>query len=193
MLNMKVIEVWKPIKGYEGIYEISNFGRIKSLDRFVEHKRSGLIHIKEKILKPHISSKGYYCQWLHKDGIKKSIFIHRLVAEAFISNPYNFPYVNHKDENPKNNYVGNLEWCTHKYNMNYGSINIKKSNTWKKRIADSRFVQYTKDGRFVREWFNVDLASKKTMIPKEAILKCLNYERKFASGFIFKYEKISNL
>lgn len=104
------MEIWKDIKDYEGLYQISNYGRVKSLSN--SQKR------KEKILKPEIRT-GYYSINLCKNGNQKNTRIHRLVAEAFIPNPDNLLCVNHKDENKLNNKVENLEWCTHLYNYHY--------------------------------------------------------------------------
>lgn len=112
-------EIWKSIKGFEGLYEISNIGNVRSVDRLVNNK-SGKSLKKGRQLKPHISN-GYYGVILSKDNktVKKNI--HRLVAEAFIPNPNNLPQINHKDEDKLNNIYTNLEWCDCKYNINYGS------------------------------------------------------------------------
>lgn len=106
-------EIWKDIKDYEGLYQVSNNGRIKSLN----YRRTG----KEKILSPKTNPSGYLYINLCKNGITKSYRVHRLVAETYISNPENLPEVNHKDEVKSNNTVKNLEWCTHLYNANYGT------------------------------------------------------------------------
>jgi hypothetical protein len=126
-------EIWKPIKGYEGKYQVSNLGRVKSLN----YNRSG----KEKILKPILSHNGYLLVKLSKNGKTKNFRINRLVVETFIPDKNNFKSmpdedrnkinlnnlkVNHIDENIKNNNIENLEWCTHKYNMNYGTINQRR-------------------------------------------------------------------
>jgi hypothetical protein len=100
----------KTLNGYEGLYQISNLGRVKSL--------GNLQNRKEKLLKTNIRN-GYYTTYLYKNNKKKSFLCHRLVAEAFIPNPKNLPQVNHKDENKLNNCVNNLEWCTNGYNINY--------------------------------------------------------------------------
>ena len=104
-------EIWKDIKGYEGLYQISNVGRVKSLPR------NGTIST-EKILKPHITKNHWYIT-LCKNSKCVNRYIHRLVAEAFIPNPLHLPEVNHIDQNPANNVSANLEWCTSKYNMTY--------------------------------------------------------------------------
>lgn len=101
-------EIWKPISGYENLYKISNLGNVISLrnNRFLKHHMI----------------KGYLFVQLSKDGKSRNYLVHRLVAGAFIDNPNNLPEINHKDENPLNNVVFNLEWCTHKYNMNYNNL-----------------------------------------------------------------------
>lgn len=112
-------EVWKDVKGYEGLYQVSNMGNVKSMNRFVKansnHKYQ---HIKERLLKLNGGRK-YTHVILCKNGTTKGYLVHRLVAEAFIPNPDNLPIINHKDENPSNNCVDNLEWCTYKYNNEY--------------------------------------------------------------------------
>lgn len=105
------------IKGYEGLYKISNKGDVISLS-----KNSGFLKLKEKYLKPTVKPKGYLDVKLIKNGIKKHFYIHRLVAEHFIPNPNNLPQVNHKDKNPSNNNVNNLEWCDNSYNVLYSNI-----------------------------------------------------------------------
>lgn len=107
-------ELWKDIGGYEGLYQVSNLGRIWSYKT-------------NKILKGSIDSHGYRQVDFRKDGKRKTILLHRLVAKAFILNPDNLPQVNHKDENPLNNHVNNLEWCTQEYNLSYGTISERKS------------------------------------------------------------------
>lgn len=125
----KLVEVWKPIMGYEGLYEVSNLGRVKSLDRMVINYRGSFIR-KGEIKAICNLSKGYKGVLLCKDGKQKTHKVHRLVAEAFLPNPDNLPQVNHKDEDKTNNRVENLEWCDNKYNINYShskkiiSINI---------------------------------------------------------------------
>lgn len=123
-------EVWKDIEGYEGIYKISNYGRVKSLER---KDCLGRI-IKEKILKLREDKDGYLLITLHKNKKVKTFKVHRLVAEAFITNPNNYPIINHKDENPSNNHASNLEWCTQKYNCNYGNRVLKYTKSRGKKV-----------------------------------------------------------
>lgn len=129
---MKEIEEWKDVPGYLGYYQISNLGRVKSLNRTIVYSPSkfypnGRVRVlKEKILTPSVDKKGYEFVQLFINGNYRSKKIHRLVAEVFIPNPNNLEQVNHKDENKKNNKVSNLEWCTLIYNINYGTGKYRK-------------------------------------------------------------------
>ena len=115
-----MIEEWKDVKGYEGLYMISNLGRIKSLQGCKYRKQ-------ERILKQYKKTGGYYQVSLSKNHKSKWFTVHRLVAINFIDNPNNYPQINHIDENKSNNSASNLEWCTAKYNNNYGSLPEKRS------------------------------------------------------------------
>jgi hypothetical protein len=123
-------EIWKDIEGYEGLYEISNMGRVKALPKW-----GGCIFKKERLLKTHDNGKQYLYVDLYNDGKRKKDYIHRLVAKAFVDNPNNYPHINHIDENKSNNTYSNLEWCTPKYNCNYGNHNIKLSMSLKGKCA----------------------------------------------------------
>lgn len=117
-------EEWRDIPGYEGLYQASNLGRVKSLARnMVEfHKATRYVrNYPERILSQGDDGNGYKLCWLSKGGKGKSIRTHRLIALAFLPNPNGFRYVNHKDENKSNNNVDNLEWCTPLCNANYGT------------------------------------------------------------------------
>ena len=111
-------EIWKNIKGYENLYEVSNYGNVRSLDHY-RNNNNGIAFQKGKILKPGIQNTGYASVVLSKEGKTKCYKVHRLVAETFIPNTNNYKCVNHKDENKLNNMVENLEWCNHEYNNNY--------------------------------------------------------------------------
>ena len=166
-------EIWRDIEGYEGLYQISNKGRVKSL-----HKGS------ERILRPVIDRYGYMFVFLYNDNARKYFKIHRLVAQAFISNPENKPQVNHKDENKKNNCIENLEWATAKENSNYGTRN--------ERVADSRskpILQYSKSGDFIRGWKSAREVERMLGIANSHIIACCKGKRKSAGGFVWRYKE----
>lgn len=125
-------EIWKDIKNYEGLYQISNLGRVKSLKRVIVRNNNRPLLVEEKILKQYILKKGNYLRiGLRKNGKRKFYLVHRLVAEAFIPNPNNLPQVNHKDENTSNNCISNLEYCDVLYNNNYATRNKRISEKHK--------------------------------------------------------------
>ena len=109
-------ETWKDVTGYEGLYQVSSLGKIKSLDRSVVNDAGMTMNLKGKILSAKVCGYRYAQVGLQKNGSRKVYSVHRLVAQAFIPNPYNYDCVNHKDHNIENNCVDNLEWCTQEYN-----------------------------------------------------------------------------
>ena len=131
------MEIWKEITGYEGYFEVSTLGNFRSKDRVVGYRKSGTRNYPGKPLKTETILEGYQRIVLMKEGIKKRYMCHRIVAQEFISNPNNKPYINHIDGNPANNRVENLEWCTQEENEQH-SINIlgktMKGKTNPKRI-----------------------------------------------------------
>lgn len=148
MENIK--EEWKDIKGYEGIYQVSNLGKVKSLDRIIKYSNGKSNHTKGKILNGYDNSNGYwYVDLYGHDKKRRKKSVHILVAETFIDNPDNLPCVNHKDENTYNNKYYNLEWCTYKYNNNYGSHAEKSrlshigKNTGKDNVNSKKVICIT--------------------------------------------------
>ena len=166
-------ENWKDIEEYEGLYQISDKGRIKSIG-----------YGKERILNLKRNTKGYLQVNLSKNGEHKWCLIHRLVALAFLSNPNNLPQVNHKDEDKTNNKVENLEWCDSKYNNNYGTKIQRQSEKISKPV-----LQYTKDGKFVKEWKSATYAGNILQFFSTYITKCCKGKCKSAYNFIWKYKK----
>lgn len=172
-------EIWKDVVGYEGLYQVSNLGNVKRI-----------CFINNKTIKPKINflskckdKHGYYRAYLSKNGKRKNAQIHRLVAEAFIPNPNNYIEVNHKDENPSNNYANNLEWCNHKYNMNYGTINKRKSLTSTKYKVE----QYDLNNNFIKKWDSVLDIQKTLKISKQCISYCCNGKTKRAGKYKWRY------
>ncbi len=175
-------EIWKDIKDYEGYYQVSNLGRVKSVPRTIQRKKNKYT-VKERILKSRPDKDGYEYVVLCINCKMKTKSIHRLVAEVFIPNPSNLPCINHKDENPSNNNVENLEWCTYSYNNTYNDLahrrmkkvdyakraantnwELRKLHTdFKKRTENTNYEaiaekirkpinQYDKDNNFIKQW-----------------------------------------
>jgi len=143
------VEEWRPVVGFEGLYEVSNLGRVKSLPKYSNSKGYPQLR-KEKILKPFFTGKyrNYYSVRL-LDG--KQYKVHRLVAQAFIPNPNNLPIVNHKDENPQNNMEDNLEWCDNAYNVKYSAKPLTDEHKLKlSKAKKGRKLIMGDDGR--RHW-----------------------------------------
>lgn len=159
-------EIWKKISFGKGDYEISNLGNIRKNGYLLKGQMNG--KYKEIIL-----SNG---------SSKKKFKVHRLVAEYFLSNPNNYPVVNHKDENPSNNAVSNLEWCTQKYNTNYGTCIRRRSKKHEKAVCQF------KDGYFVKKWNSISNASECLGIDSSSITKVAKGMRKTAGGFNWKYD-----
>ena len=120
-----MIEEWRAVPGYEGLYEVSDQGRVRSIDRYDSIGRLR----KKRYIKLSLSSSGYFSVGLSKKGKVTIYLVHRLVAQVFIPNPFSLPQVNHKDEDKKNNIAENLEWCDAKYNSNYGTAKERHRST----------------------------------------------------------------
>lgn len=181
------MEIWKDVEGYEGLYQVSNMGRVKSLGNELSNNS------KEKILKSYKNGKsGYLLISLCKEGKIKKYLLHRLVAQAFLPNPNNLPEVNHKDENHQNNCVENLEYCNAKYNANYGSRNKKISKALKNRKDLSKpILQFTKDGEFIRRWDNAREVERELGIKNSNIPKCCKGKYKTVGGYKWCYAVIN--
>ena len=147
-----MIEEWRPVVGYEGLYEVSNTGQVRSLDKYDSMNR----FLRGRILRLFTDELGYLRAQLYSNSKRKSFLVHRLVAQAFIPNPDNLPQVNHRDENPSNDNVDNLEWCDGKYNVNYG--------TRIDRIRDIRLKNGTYTGLSKEEYRKKRYQEKKDKI-----------------------------
>lgn len=167
-----MIEIWKDIKDYEGLYQVSTMGRVRSLKR---NNTGG------KILKQCTDKHGYLRVDLSKNSVKNTKRVHRLVAETFIDNDKNLPLINHKDENKKNNKVSNLEFCTCQYNSTYKKINIRKGLIQRKPIVQ------LKNNIQIKIWDSATSASKELKISRGNIVSTLKGKRPRAGTFEWKY------
>lgn len=146
-------EIWKDIVHYEGLYQASNLGNIRSVDRVVVSNNGKSQFRKGMTLKQRKNHKGYKVVRLSKEGNANNKFVHVLVLESFCKRPYGLTQINHKDENKSNNRLENLEYCDNVYNQNYGSCSSNKSKSTINDIRKSKkVVQFTKDGTLIKEF-----------------------------------------
>ena len=189
-----MIEIWRDIKDYEGLYQVSNWGRVKSFN----YRNSG----KERIMKPVETKKGYLQVQLWKNGEQKWFKVHRLVATAFIPNPDNKPEVNHKiegEEGKTMNFVffnedgsidekrTTIEWNTSEENSNYGTRNERIAKTMINGKQSKKVLQLTKSGELVREWEST-MECGRNGFHQGAVAACCRGERKSHKGFRWKYK-----
>lgn len=190
------MEIWKPIKGFEELYEVSNYGRIRSKDRVVNvpFGRRGIV--RGKILKPQPNSKGYLRIFLADGtGKKKRIFIHRIVAQNFLDNPFNLPVVNHLDFDCTNNRADNLEWTTLKGNMQYSLIRgrLKRTKEWlanQKRgleLAMGKSVIGTNEITGETIFFKALNDCAKSGFQPSCVSNCCTGKRKHHLGFTWRF------
>lgn len=175
-------EIWKDIKGYEEYYKISNYGRIYSKERFVKTCGNGRRIVGGRIVNPVKCTNGYLEVQMHIKGKVIIKLLHRAVAEAFLPNPDNLPEVNHKDEDISNNTLQNLEWCTSKYNANYGTRNKRFGQKFKKPV-----LQYDLNGNFIKRWDGVIDASKGVGARSECIIRCCKNRQETSAGYKWEY------
>lgn len=162
-------EIWKPVNGYETLYEVSDLGNVRNARR-------------KKLLSPYTGNSGYKRVKLYRYGIRERFLVHRLVAQVFIPNPQNLPQVNHKDENKTNNRADNLEWCDNKYNMNYGTRTKRASET------KSLTVYMYNEGGLCGLWPSASECHRITGYNRGKIgLCCLGKHKKY-KGFKWSYE-----
>ena len=180
---MELEEEWRPVKGYEDIFEVSNLGRIRSVERVVKAGKYGTKFVKSRILKLEMNKKGYLMTRATRKYGCKRLVVHRFVAEAFIPNPNNYPIVNHKDERKDNNVVTNLEWCTHSYNTLYGTCQQRRA------IHRQRTVEMIdmKTHEVIKVFSSMKRAEEETHTPAKQISHvCRGYD-KSARGYFWRY------
>ena len=182
-------EQWKPIAGYEGLYEVSNLGRVKSIARLVPYPNGKGHNYPERIRRINTDRAGYKYVDLWKDGKGRSAKVHRLVAQTFIPNPSHLPEVNHINEDKTDNRAENLEWCTAEYNSNFGTRKERATAKTKRAV-----LQFTKDGKLIAEYASAREAAKQFRNPHIAmqIGECCRGTQKTAHGYkwSFKDERI---
>ena len=168
-----VKEIWRPVVGYESLYEVSSFGRVRSLDRIIIYPNGRKHFYKGQIMKSHKDKYGYLVILLSKNGIDKNYFIHRLVAETFIPNPDNLPQVNHKSEVKTENFVWNLEWISNMDNVIYSQ--------------GKQVEQYTIEGNLIATYPSAGKAARQNGLYRTNISNCCLGKLKTVGGFIWRY------
>lgn len=181
-------EIWNDIIGYEGYYQVSSIGRVRSIDRASDveysNRKKSNSRFKGRILRPSKNCQGYQQVILHKGSVGKSYRINRLVAEAFIPNPYNLPIVNHKDENPRNNRIENLEWCDYKYNANYGNCRNKMSKSHMGKAKNRKPIVCIETGDYFESSCE---AERKIGIRARCIRHACSGEYKTSGGYRWRW------
>lgn len=185
-------EIWKPVVGWEGLYEVSNLGRIKSIERYVITKHGYKLFIKQKIIKQTTSNCNYKRVQLNKNGKGKSYNVHRLVAQAFLSNYNENLQVNHINGIKGDNNVLNLEMVTPKENQwhSYHILKTKPSmqgHFGSNHVRSIKVKQYDKQGKYIKTWNSLIEASKELNITACCISNNCSHRRKTAGGYIWKY------
>lgn len=167
-------EEWRDVVGYEGLYKVSNLGNVYS-------------YYVNRNLKGGYTLDGYRYVALRKDNVRKNKFVHRLVGIAFIDNPNNLPLINHKDENPRNNCVDNLEWCDHEYNNTYNNVHIRNSKKISKRVYG-----YNESCELVYEYYGVREAARKLNLNKGGICDSCNGKMPVYKNIVWSYNKLTH-
>lgn len=173
-------EIWKDVVGYEGLYQVSSYGRIKSLDRTVTNGNVSYCK-KGRLLSFSNNGTGYLFVNLSKNGNKKREYVHRIVAKMFIENPNNLSQINHIDENKSNNAVWNLEWCNSLYNNRYGSRLERLSKKRGKAIS-----QYNLDGTYIRDFDSINKAALSVNRTTSNIRECLKGNVMSCAGYLWR-------
>lgn len=184
-------EIWKDVKNYEGRYQVSNKGSVRSLNFTKETKGGFTQNSPSKILKQSVNQKGYKVVMLYKEKKGTLFQVHRLVASAFIENPNNLPVINHKDENPQNNTVENLEWCTQRYNCNYSARKHIGRQTYEHKGScrpKKAVIQYDLNGNYISEYSSIAEASRSTGAKVAFIYYCCTGQRKSTCGYKWAFK-----
>lgn len=183
-------EIWLPMVGYEGYYVVSSLGRIKLLDREGYRKNGKFFKVHSMIKEPYTTNFGYKRVHLEKNKKSKHVFVHRLVAEAFIPNPDNKPYINHKNGVRTDNRVENLEWCTASENLlhSYKALGRKVPHRFGIDNPMTKIVLKIKDGVIIGEFLGLKEAAKNIGVRADTIQKVCTGKYKTCKGFAWKYK-----
>lgn len=192
-------EIWKDIEGYEGLYQVSNLGRVRSINHYRNNNTSGYVQ-KGRILKQTLTANYMYIK-LSRNGKTKAFRVHRLVAEMFIPNPEKKPYINHLNAIRTDNRVSNLEWCTqsenvkHSYNLGYS----KSPSYWQNKGDEMKWlkegkrckkvIQYDLNMNKIKEFVNIAEAGRETTTNRSNIVQCCKGNVKTAGGYIWRYKE----
>ena len=184
-LNLKDLknEIWKDVKGFENLYQISNYGRLKSIGKNNHSKNNN----KTIIRKTFPNRKGYLSCIIYNNNKKHNMRIHRLVAKTFIENPLNKEQVNHIDGNKQNNCVNNLEWCTNSENQLHAYKNGLEKPRFKRKVS-----QYDLNGNYINTYEYIRTAGRKLNIDESSISSVCRGNRKTAGGYIWRYADDNN-
>lgn len=184
-------EIWKNIEGYENYYQVSNYGKVKSLKRIIIRGDNKPYPQKEQLLKPGKTKKGYLQVALTKEFKTKPCRVHRLVAQAFIPNQNNLPQVNHIDGNKENNNVSNLEWVSNYDNMQHSiKTGLRDTHKISKKLIEKNkrpVNQYNLKGEFIKRWECIKEAETTLHIPNQNIVNVCQGKRHKAGGYVWKY------
>lgn len=181
-----MVELWKPVYGYEEFYEVSNFGRVRSKARYVNGNRG--TYLKDgRILKQLERRHGYLAVFLYGETGRKQVSVHRLVAEAFCERKDGQNEVNHLDEDKQNNCYTNLEWCNRSENCSYGEKLAKSRELWRNNNRSRAVRQLTLSGEFVREYPSMHEAKRQTGFAEGNIHKAINGVYSHAYGYRWEY------
>lgn len=181
-------EIWKDIAGYEGLYQVSNTGKVKSLKRKVYAGKEKMRWQYERILSENkTNGNGYKIVTLNKNSKGQNKYVHRLVAETFLKNENNYKYINHKDENKFNNCVDNLEFCTAQYNSTYNNLHIRNGLKNRNNKYSKKILQLNDNDEIINIFPSISEASRQLNVSCQAISDCLRGIQLHSAGYKWKY------
>ena len=189
-------EQWKDIRGHEGLYQVSSLGRIKSCSKVLYYSNGKTIHRKEMIRVLSNSGSGYLTVTLSKNNKSRTYNVHSLVATAFLENPENLPYINHKDEDKTNNIIDNLEWCSESYNTTYNNAmkrRVEARNKNNSYGAEKKVFQYDLHGNLIKIWDSLISIERDFGYKHTNISSCCSNKkyRNTAYGYKWSYKPLS--